>query len=166
MTRVADETAFLHWLIAGHGPVPTRVGIQLLRIHGHDWRNRYRLTRAKRRAGVVSRRNGFGPGTVFYWTLEDDESPLPETPNTWAACTEVAAHTFWLPASTLPQHCYVYHCPGQLTPDSAPAIQTRVSHRETNTPLDLSQWRSSPSPLRNPKSKTLRRPLRPASRWR
>jgi hypothetical protein len=146
MTRVADQARFLRWLTAD-GPFPVRAGLEALASNGFDTRNRWRLNRAKQEAGVVSRRNGYGPGASFFWQVEIDHTPLPETPDIWGICT-TCRYSLWLPATTLPRPCVTTaQCPGLYQPAPAmtpPNIETRMGVTSSNA----SNWRSKRSPLR------------------
>ena len=127
MTEVQRQAQLLNWMTID-GPIPARLGREVLRTQGFDHRNRWRLQRAKQEAGVVSKRNGWGPGSAYYWLGERDLSPIPETPNTWASCT-ACGWSARLPASQLPRPClHTPRCHGLYTAgqDTAIAMETRI----------------------------------------
>jgi hypothetical protein len=156
VTKVREVATFLRWLTAD-GPIPVRAGLEAMTSNGYDATNRWRLNRAKQEAGVVSRRNGYGPGATFFWQLKIDRSPLPETPNVWGECN-ACGYTLWLPASTLPRPCASSpSCAGSYRPAPAMSPPVHVIEARDPSPIEtrsrtalsgLSTWRSRPSPLR------------------
>src|SRR5262245_34987645 len=133
MTGVRDEAQFLWWLTSD-GPVPANVGREVLKTQGFDWRNRWRLNRAKQEAQVVSRRNGYGPGAAYFWQGARDDTPLPETPDTWAQCT-ACGQVARFPRTQLPRPClHIPRCHGQYQPRTEHTTEDTTHGVETHKP--------------------------------
>jgi len=147
MTSEVELAHFMRWALAD-GPLPPAAVKAAMEAQGLDTRSQKQLTNARRRAGVICPRHGAQPQWQEWRLAKDLTSPMPR-PDTWAEC-ESCHYTAWLPQSLLPRPCI--HCPrGRYVPSlttPAPAPTTTRPHCDASAQIDLSQWKSMPSPLR------------------
>jgi hypothetical protein len=147
MTRADDGGRLLRFLVAD-GPLPSNAGRQAWVQNGWPANDERLLTAALRKAGIERIHHGY-PGVAqrWWWKAPGDTRPIGGDikPYECIACRKLLE----LPA---PRLCIsTPRCPGAYkpTPWPTPVTQTTPgSHRVSSTQIDLSAWKSRPSPLR------------------
>jgi hypothetical protein len=157
----ADDGARLLRFILSDGPLPAQTGRTAWVQNGMAARNERLLTASLRKAGITPEHAGY-PGTrqSWWWSLLGDSRPIGAQVRVHecTACRRVLN----LPESRL---CIsTPRCPGTYVPTTYSPQPTPPSHCDSFTSIDLSQWKSSPSPLRN-RAVTRRNTLNRASSW-
>jgi hypothetical protein len=162
MTRVADGARLLRYLVAD-GPIPSSAGRQAWATNGMPADDERLLTAALRRAGIKPEHHGH-PGVAqrWWWRAPGDDRPIGGNikPHECTACKRILN----LPDS--PRLCIsTPRCPGHYEPSPWLTQATSGSHHVSSRQIDLSAWRSRPSPLHAWRVSRAN-VRRPAPRWR
>jgi hypothetical protein len=126
------------------------------------------LVEARKRYGIETLRIGFGgTGQQSWWRIQGDQRQpqlSARAEDTWVTCDH--GHRYVIKSSVLPKPCVVPMCDGiaRIPSNLATATATPQSHPVSNTSLDLSQWKSRPSPLHSWRVNRRNAPKR-VTRW-
>ena len=162
-SKIIDCGQWLRWTLQD-GPVPAEVMRAAAKQAGYNPKT---ITAARKRHGIETLRIGFG-GTAqqHWWRIQGDQRQpqlAARAEDVWVRCDN--GHRYVIDSSVLPKPCVITTCdgitriPNQLATDTP----TPESHRAFDERIDLSQWKSRPSPLRTrPVSRVnaRRKPLR------
>jgi hypothetical protein len=163
-SKIIDCGRWMHYALQA-GPLPAETMRAAAKQAGFVAKT---LVEARKRYGIETLRIGFGgTGQQHWWRIQGDQRQpqvSAQAVDTWVTCDH--GHTYVISSSVLPRPCVITTCDGiaRIPTQLATVTPTPQSHRETNRPLVLSQWRSRPSPLHSWRV-SRRSARRSAPRW-